>query len=617
MNKKKLVRILIFIIIACIALARDYEDYELFIKGKNAYEKGEYKDAERYFDMLMRTYSRSLILKNNYANYYIGSNYNKLGDLKKAVYYLEAAVFSYNTPIFTRTSFDKKNRYYMLRDFELGEIFNKIGDREKATTYYRRLDYGVSTIATRGYEKKGLEAIKKKGDLNDKYYNIKFNYDFSNIKDFNIQTLIPIGNYFISMKEYDRAVKLYDAMLSSMRLKLAERERIKLEILKTLLRWKKYDEVISRGQAYQEGPVSDPYHYYMGRAYQESGMLVKCMEEYYKVGHGSYYERARLRIAGILYSIKRYQEVIDICSTLEHKNMFSDMMLTNSYLMLGKKKEFKKSTEDFIVKYPNIYYGMVFSYIKDNEKIHLENYGSILKMGMVLDKFINGLGQFPMSSIRESSLMEAKQLSQVAKLEYEELIKIEIENSSFSKFRSLENGYLITQILEAGRFYELAYRNSMYYRKEFFGYYDTVQYCYPRYYKDIVDAKSKKYDVPEVLLYTIMKNESGFNQEYISDDSRIGLMAVEYRSQYDIDRLLSDPEYNIDTGAKRMKEILNSAKGNYIKTLIIYKYGTEYFNGLKITKDNDIDLDAITDPQERHDLQSIILAYMMYSKLYK
>ncbi len=98
---KKIFMILFFIINSSMAFTYTYEDYDIFIQGKNAYQNEEYEEAQNKFETLLNSYSFSPILKNNYAFYFIGMTYYRMGDWKNAVFYLEKAVFSHKLSFLT------------------------------------------------------------------------------------------------------------------------------------------------------------------------------------------------------------------------------------------------------------------------------------------------------------------------------------------------------------------------------------------------------------------------------------------------------------------------------------------------------------------------------------
>ena len=56
---KKIFMILFFIINSSMAFTYTYEDYDIFIQGKNAYQNEEYEEAQNKFETLLSSYSFS------------------------------------------------------------------------------------------------------------------------------------------------------------------------------------------------------------------------------------------------------------------------------------------------------------------------------------------------------------------------------------------------------------------------------------------------------------------------------------------------------------------------------------------------------------------------------
>ena len=290
-------------------------------------------------------------------------------------------------------------------------------------------------------------------------------------------------------------------------------------------------------------------------------------------------------------------------------------MIANSYLKLGNNKLFEKKAESIIKKYPNSYEGMFYSFLLKNKDIDINKHNSVFKIGLILDNLLVNCKNIDENFISTVDKIEIEKISAIASMKDEELIKIEIENSSFINKYSIQNGYAITTILEKGEFFDLAYKNSSTYRKSFFEYKDLIKYNYPLYYKNIVDINSKKYDVPQELIYSAMLISSKFNKRLLSENSKIGLMQIPYESSKDIISLF-DPQINIAIGTEKLKSRLESYKGNKLKSLIAYIYGEELLNRIQFDYDGDLNLDLITDPEERYELQNLILTYMFYKKLY-
>ena len=258
---------------------------------------------------------------------------------------------------------------------------------------------------------------------------------------------------------------------------------------------------------------------------------------------------------------------------------------------------------------------MFYSFLLKNNGIDINNHNSVFKVGLILDNLLANCKNIDDNFINTVDKLEIEKLSSIAAMKDEELIKIEIENSSFINKHSIQNGYAITTILEKGEFFDLAYKNSSTYRKDFFEYKDLIKYSYPLYYKYSVEMNSRKYDVPQELIYSTILISSKFNKRLLSENSKIGLMQIPYTSREEIVTLF-DPDTNIAMGTEKLKSLLETYKGDKLKSLIAYVYGEELLNRIQFDYDGDLNLDLVADPEERYDLQNLILTYMFYKKLY-
>ena len=110
-----------------------------------------------------------------------------------------------------------------------------------------------------------------------------------------------------------------------------------------------------------------------------------------------------------------------------------------------------------------------------------------------------------------------------------------------------------------------------------------VKSLYATKYDDLVNKYSEKYDVDPLLVFAIIKAESNFDADVVSQSGAIGLMQlmdntaketapkaqVEYNSKED----LLDPEININLGTKYFS-ILHEKYGNITIALTAYNAGT-------------------------------------------
>ncbi|MDH6456641.1 soluble lytic murein transglycosylase [Fusobacterium sp. PH5-7] len=612
---KKIFMILFFIINSSMAFTYTYEDYDIFIQGKNAYQNEEYEEAQNKFETLLNSYSFSPILKNNYAFYFIGMTYYRMGDWKNAVFYLEKAVFSHKLSFFNRGSEIEKNIYFAERDYSLGDALIKSGNKETGLIYLKRLDYSTFSPITSHFEERALELLAKEDSQYRNYYNLKYKNDFSRIKEIPTDELLKAAHFFYSKKEYDKAEKLYKIVLKNPDIAIADKEKAESELFRTLIRVGKNKEIITLADEYGKKGNKDLYFFYKGLAYYRMKDYSRCLYAFENVKGNRYGSLALFYRTGIYYSFGDYEQVLKTAAKIHRKNIITDIMIANSYLKLGNNKLFEKKAENIIKTYPNSYEGMFYSFLLKNKDIDINKHNSVFKIGLILDNLLANCKNIDDNFINTVDKLEIDKLSAIAAMQDEELIKIEIENSSFVNTRSIQNGYAITTILEKGEFYDLAYRNSSTYRKNFFVYKDLIKYNYPLYYQSAVDMNSKKYDVPQELIYSAILISSKFNKRLLSENSKIGLMQVPYNSTEDIMPLF-DPNTNIAVGTEKIKFLLDIYGGNKLKALIAYVYGEELVNKIQFDYDGDLNLELVADPEERYDLQNLILTYMFYKKLY-
>ena len=611
----KKIFMLLFFILNINIFSYNYDDYSIFIQGKNAYEKEDYITAQESFETLMRSFGYSPILKNNYAFYFIGMTYYHLGDYEKAVYYLQKAVFTYNNSFLTKESKFEKNNYLAERDYSLGDALLKIGNFELGETYLQRLDYNYYSPKPSYFEKKALLLLMERKSGFEDYYNLKFNEDLKSADKLSDDKLLKVTEYFSSQKKFDKAIYLGKKILSSPSKDSEIKEKAIIEIFRSYLQEKKYKEIIDIANKYDKIVDSNILFFYKGVAYYKLKDFSRCLYFFESIKEGKYLPTALLYVSGIYYSFGDYNKVIKSVNKISTKNIIADILLADSYLKLKKERKFEETARKIINNYPNSYEGLFFAFILENKNMDLASHNATFKISLIIDNFLNSTKSDTDNVFDKINYLELEKLCNISKIKNEELLKIELQNSSFVNKYSISNGLAVTTILENGEFYDLAYKNSSAYRKEFFKYRDLIKYNYPLYYKDIVDNCSKKYDIPQELIYTTMLLGSKFDKEAISKNSRIGLMMIPLKHEEEINELLK-PEVNIELGSRKIKELLKKYNGNKLKTLIHYNFGEGVAKSIKFDFDGDINLDTISNPEEKYEIQDLIITYIFYKKLY-
>ncbi|TQR20213.1 lytic transglycosylase domain-containing protein [Psychrobacillus vulpis] len=93
-------------------------------------------------------------------------------------------------------------------------------------------------------------------------------------------------------------------------------------------------------------------------------------------------------------------------------------------------------------------------------------------------------------------------------------------------------------------------------------------------YDEIIQRASEKFNLPEKLISSVIKQESGFNASAISTAGASGLMQImPGTAKYLGINNIFDPEENIMGGAKYLRQMLNQFDGNIETALAAYNAG--------------------------------------------
>lgn len=156
-------------------------------------------------------------------------------------------------------------------------------------------------------------------------------------------------------------------------------------------------------------------------------------------------------------------------------------------------------------------------------------------------------------------------------------------------------------------------------------------YLYPKRYSEYVSAVSEKYSFDENMIYAVIRTESRFNPDAVSDVGATGLMQlmpdayewVKYRMKDDRNITYDDmalPEYNIEYGTYLLK-LLYDEYGDYETALAAYHAGRGSVNNWLKDPENSSDgkiLDKkIPSSATAHYVHKVMCSYEVYSKIYE
>lgn len=155
------------------------------------------------------------------------------------------------------------------------------------------------------------------------------------------------------------------------------------------------------------------------------------------------------------------------------------------------------------------------------------------------------------------------------------------------------------------------------------------RFTYPIKYENYVEEFAEKYNVDEYLIYSLIKTESGFNPEAVSNVGAKGLTQImpdtfdwiKYRLG-DKRELIHDdifkPKISIQYGTYMMKLLLDEY-GDKKTALAAYHAGRSQVNEwllLEENSSNGITLDKIPSKNTAHYVSKVMKAYDGYNNLY-
>lgn len=147
-------------------------------------------------------------------------------------------------------------------------------------------------------------------------------------------------------------------------------------------------------------------------------------------------------------------------------------------------------------------------------------------------------------------------------------------------------------------------------------------------YKSLIKKYSKKFDVPEFLIYAVMREESRFRKEVVSGAGAVGLMQLMPKTaKYIAQRIglkvkkeqLSFPDVNIMLGTKYLSRLLKRFEGNIFYTLAAYNGGPTNAKRWITPQKKDINqfIEDITFRETQNYVKRVMKTFYIYQYLYE
>ncbi len=158
-----------------------------------------------------------------------------------------------------------------------------------------------------------------------------------------------------------------------------------------------------------------------------------------------------------------------------------------------------------------------------------------------------------------------------------------------------------------------------------------LRIIYPKKYQEIVSIYAKDYEIEENLIYALIKSESNFNKDAVSNKGAVGLMQLMENTAKDVIRSnnliintndltneLLNVTNNINIGTKYISTLLEKY-GNKEVALAAYNAGTgtvDNWINKNIIKADGSDIENIPYKETNNYVRKILRDYKIYQKLY-
>ena len=158
-----------------------------------------------------------------------------------------------------------------------------------------------------------------------------------------------------------------------------------------------------------------------------------------------------------------------------------------------------------------------------------------------------------------------------------------------------------------------------------------LKILYPKTYSEIISVYAEEYDVEENLIYAVIKAESNFESQAVSNRDAIGLMQIVEETAIDvakknnididtenIEEEILDIDNNINIGTKYLSTLLTQY-GNIEVALAAYNAGIGTVNNWiekQVIQADGSDIENIPYKETNNYVRKILRDYRIYNELY-
>ena len=161
---------------------------------------------------------------------------------------------------------------------------------------------------------------------------------------------------------------------------------------------------------------------------------------------------------------------------------------------------------------------------------------------------------------------------------------------------------------------------------------NLLKIIYPKKYEEVISSYAQKYSVEENIIFAVIKAESNFDSNAISNKNAIGLMQLMEQTAKDIARKnnieinynnvkedLCNIDKNIDIGTKYLSILLEKYKNKEV-ALAAYNAGigtVDNWIDKGIIKEDGSNIENIPYKETNNYVRKILRDYKIYQELYK
>jgi len=278
-----------------------------------------------------------------------------------------------------------------------------------------------------------------------------------------------------------------------------------------------------------------------------------------------------------------------------------------------------KNYEDCYIRYPKTFYGL-HSHFKNRPQTDIATNSLYNLLNQAEDKLENPSHSFLkrikiLYTVGEKSLADQLIILEKDKAKnitfFIHLSKLLIEKERFTLLVSLISDY----------HYDIDILNKETGNK-------IRSLYYPLAYQNVVNHYAEKFQVPELLVYSVMREESRFQAEIESNAGAHGLLQLMPKTAKYMGKLLRKkveekeliiPEINIELGVVFLKRLLRRYKGNRFYTLAAYNGGPTNVRRWRkrlAVADEDYFLESISFNETKNYVKKVLRSYYNYQLIY-